>query len=562
MPLEEYLRAVVPAEMPALWPLEALKAQAVAARSYGQYAIEHPRHNNADICTNPAHCQNYDEADIHERGDQAVRATRGVIARYNGATVNGIFSAHCGGHTRNNEEVFVNKEGKGFPVPYLRGVPCPATGQKFGHGVGFCQHGARTFAEQNRTYDEIIKHYYTGVTLGAPTTQRTSNVLGLILDHTGKPVAQARLVLSGSGQKVEATSQADGSFRFSNVPVGSYTLTLPDHGLSETVVPQPGDDLKITFTLPAPPPPEIIVTVERLPGLPLITGNWGKANQAILIRTPSGKLYQTHTGTKPEFGQGGFEFYANELGIYRLEIEGRPFEVQTNGQTIRLTFRRSDGTPASDPAGVIEGILRNYTNRVVANRRIELSGDSLKLAATTDGNGYFSFERLPVGRYLVSVADSDIRQEAFITGRNRVALALKFAQPPDTEEWQITLERRPGLPLLVGDIGIANRPIVITSPGRVKRQVMSGTKPEWGQGGFEIYTTEMGNYVIEFEGQRFNLPINGQFTQVTFGRVQSAAADKVRLVSNPLSRARATAMLQAFQAANPDAAGLFELVEN
>ena len=56
MLLEEYLRAVVPAEVPALWPAEAAKAQAVAARSYAQYAIEHPRHPNADICTSPAHC--------------------------------------------------------------------------------------------------------------------------------------------------------------------------------------------------------------------------------------------------------------------------------------------------------------------------------------------------------------------------------------------------------------------------------------------------------------------------------------------------------------------------
>jgi stage II sporulation protein D len=55
-------------------------------------------------------------------------------------------------------------------VPYLRGVSCPDKGEKHGHGVGFCQHGARVFATQGRTYEEILKHYYQGITLGpAPT---------------------------------------------------------------------------------------------------------------------------------------------------------------------------------------------------------------------------------------------------------------------------------------------------------------------------------------------------------------------------------------------------------
>jgi hypothetical protein len=329
----------------------------------------------------------------------------------------------------------------------------------------------------------------------------------------------------------------------------------------ETLIPRPGDDLKVTFTLPAPPPPNIIVEIERRAGLPLIVGNWGQANQTILIQAPSGQRYQAKTGTKAEYGAGGFEFYATEIGTYVLEIEGHRFEVPANGQTVRLTFRKSDGTPPDQPAGVIEGILRNYSNQVVPNRQITLSSERLKRTTLTDENGYFVFEQLPMDRYIVSVADSDIRQDAIITGKNRVALALKFAEPPDTEEWQITLERGQGLPLLVGDIGIPNRPIVITSPSRVQRQITSGTKPEWGTGGFELYTTEIGNYIVQFEGQRFTIPINGQFTRVTFARRPGSSADKVRLVSQKISRSQAEAMLKAFLVANPTASGLFEIVE-
>jgi len=159
--LEEYLRGVVPGEVPAKWPLEALKAQAVASRSYAQYAIEHPRHHpTADICTT-THCQHYDAAKIDDRSDEAIRQTRGLILRYNGSTVNTVFSARCGGHTRNNEDVWT----QGRPLPYLRGVSCPDVAEKHGHGVGMCQHGARVFAEQGKTFDQILSHYYQSTQL-------------------------------------------------------------------------------------------------------------------------------------------------------------------------------------------------------------------------------------------------------------------------------------------------------------------------------------------------------------------------------------------------------------
>jgi len=162
MPLEEYLRAVVPGEMPPDWSTEALKSQAIAARSYAQYAIEHPRHHpQADICTT-THCQYYNTDKIDPKTDEAIQQTRGIVVLYEGKTVNTVFSARCGGHTRNNEDVWTG----GRPVPYLRGVPCPDTGEKHGHGVGFCQHGARVFATQGRTFSEILRHYYQGVTLG------------------------------------------------------------------------------------------------------------------------------------------------------------------------------------------------------------------------------------------------------------------------------------------------------------------------------------------------------------------------------------------------------------
>ena len=75
--LEEYLRAVVPAEMPALWPLEALQAQAVAARSYALWRIANPRTADFDLYGDERD-QVFNEARVHPRSDQAVRETKGV----------------------------------------------------------------------------------------------------------------------------------------------------------------------------------------------------------------------------------------------------------------------------------------------------------------------------------------------------------------------------------------------------------------------------------------------------------------------------------------------------
>ena len=167
MELEEYLRGVVPAEVPALWPAEALKAQAVAARTYALYAIEHGgRHPNADLCTT-THCQAYDPDKIHPATDAAVAETAGLVAHYRGETINALFCASCGGHTLNNEDVF-----SGEAVPYLRGVPCPCNHDRQGHGVGLCQQGAKAMAEAGASFENIIKHYYSGVDLAATLEER------------------------------------------------------------------------------------------------------------------------------------------------------------------------------------------------------------------------------------------------------------------------------------------------------------------------------------------------------------------------------------------------------
>lgn len=121
--LESYLRGVVPAELgPETWPqLEALKAQAVAARTYawrnrGQFEEE-----GFDLCATPR-CQAYGGASAeHPLSDRAVAVTRGEIAVWNGRPIQALYTATCGGQTESAAEVFPEEA-----APYLVGVPCRA----------------------------------------------------------------------------------------------------------------------------------------------------------------------------------------------------------------------------------------------------------------------------------------------------------------------------------------------------------------------------------------------------------------------------------------------------
>lgn len=158
MDMEEYLKGVLPAEMGNRAHPEALKAQAIAARSYAGRAVEVPRHREvgADICAT-THCQVWRSTRYPET-DRAVEETRGMVATYDEEIIGGYYFAQCTGHTKNSEDVWVRA------LPYCRSVPCLAPQAEFkGHGVGMCQRGSMAMAQAGFTALEIIGHYYTGV---------------------------------------------------------------------------------------------------------------------------------------------------------------------------------------------------------------------------------------------------------------------------------------------------------------------------------------------------------------------------------------------------------------
>lgn len=134
LPLDKYLWRVVAAEMPASFEPEALKAQAVTARTYTLYKRSigvNPNHPDADVCADINCCQAYldpdkaaanwgDSAQTYtEKIAQAVSSTDGQAILYDGAPIDAVFFSSAAGRTLSSVEVW------GGSVPYLESVESP-----------------------------------------------------------------------------------------------------------------------------------------------------------------------------------------------------------------------------------------------------------------------------------------------------------------------------------------------------------------------------------------------------------------------------------------------------
>lgn len=115
--LNDYLYGVLPSEMPQSWHMEALKAQAVAARTYTLTRKGVHSEDGYDLCDG-THCQAYvGFTNESERTCEAVDETDGLAIYYNGELINASYFSSSGGYTDNSENVWT------YPLGYLRAVP-------------------------------------------------------------------------------------------------------------------------------------------------------------------------------------------------------------------------------------------------------------------------------------------------------------------------------------------------------------------------------------------------------------------------------------------------------
>ncbi|KDR96081.1 stage II sporulation protein D [Peptoclostridium litorale DSM 5388] len=114
--LEEYLYGVVPNEAYTTWPIESLKAQAVAARNYTVISMGKHKSEGFDLC-GTTHCQMYGGYGTERSStNRAVEETRGKFMTYDGKVVSAFFHSNSGGRTEDSENVWSAE------LPYIRGV--------------------------------------------------------------------------------------------------------------------------------------------------------------------------------------------------------------------------------------------------------------------------------------------------------------------------------------------------------------------------------------------------------------------------------------------------------
>lgn len=137
LPLEDYVASVVGAEMPSSWDLEALKAQAVAARSYALAHMARPASTHWHLGDSTRWQAYRGLASSSERTRQAAQATVGLILSYQGGIVESLYAANSR-------------------------ISWEAHGQL---GASMSQEGAQELARSGQLYNEILAHYYRGASL-------------------------------------------------------------------------------------------------------------------------------------------------------------------------------------------------------------------------------------------------------------------------------------------------------------------------------------------------------------------------------------------------------------
>ena len=196
MALDVYLQGVVRGEMPASFELEALKAQAAAERTYIYYQLAAGRkeaHPNADVCTDPSCCNAWlsEEAAREKWGgdfdgwesriEEAVAATDGQVALYDGQPILAVFHSSSAGKTAGAGDVWSGD------MPYLRSVDSPEG-------------------------EETVPNYYSTVTFTAAEAKEK-----LLAAHP-------ELKLSGTPDRWFGAAAENGSGRVETVSVGGTNI--------------------------------------------------------------------------------------------------------------------------------------------------------------------------------------------------------------------------------------------------------------------------------------------------------------------------------------------------
>ena len=221
---ENYVKRVIPVEVYTTWPTETLKAQAVAARSYAWYCIEHPspEHPDWDVSDWWDYQVMGREDQRHPRSDAAAEDTRGQYIAYQGEVIKAFYCSESGSPTRSMA---------GYE--YIRAVDDPVSfgRERKGHGWGMSQWGAyRWAAWHGWGYQQILTHYYTGVTIELPSTGGPLPIGSVTLPWSDYFITSNRVYITANASDEDSAVSAVGFYIVTDTAALLVTDTVGDDG--------------------------------------------------------------------------------------------------------------------------------------------------------------------------------------------------------------------------------------------------------------------------------------------------------------------------------------------
>ena len=219
---EEYVKRVVPNEVYTSWPAEALKAQALAARTFAWYYTEEHAGDAWDVTDQTGYQVMCDKT--YQLTNAAVEATEGQYIAYQGEVIKAFYSAKNGCPTRSMEK-----------YDYIQAVDDPVSfgEERSGHGWGMSQWGAYRWALWHGWgYQQILSHYYTGVTIELPSTGGPAPLGGLTLPWSDHFVTSNGVYLAANASDEGGAVSAVGFYAVTGTTTLLVTDTLGGDGWS------------------------------------------------------------------------------------------------------------------------------------------------------------------------------------------------------------------------------------------------------------------------------------------------------------------------------------------
>jgi protocatechuate 3,4-dioxygenase beta subunit len=244
-------------------------------------------------------------------------------------------------------------------------------------------------------------------------------ISGLLRDRAGAPQAGHQITLVGSSLSRVVATDGDGRYRFDGLPADTYSVSVVDTDLTQSIYSDGHTPITLHLTLPSPPPASLGVITGVLcddTGAP-----W--TDREITLTLLGANLVRSVVTDD----DGTYRLDGLPAGTYTVSVVGtdlvRP--VWSDGKahiTIDLTLQPT--LVARVDLGIIGGVLRDQAGMPQAGRRMSLMGPSQSRFIITDSKGAYQFDGLPAGTYVLSVAGTDLSRHIWSDGQAPVTLDL------------------------------------------------------------------------------------------------------------------------------------------